>query len=52
MTTQQIETLQDEAAVAGDLAQVEVCRRALDGDEAALAACERVVADAAAQRVE
>lgn len=45
-----IETLRSEAAAAGDMAQVEVCDAALRGDTDAIAECERVIADAAAQQ--
>lgn len=36
------------AATAGDLAQVAICDRALDGDETARAECARVIRAAAA----
>lgn len=49
MTSEQIEQLKQEAAQAGNLAQVEICERALDGDESAVRECERVVREAAAQ---
>lgn len=49
ITSAQIRQLSDEAAQAGDEAQVEMCQRALSGDRAALAECARVIADAAAQ---
>lgn len=49
ITDPQIEALSAEAAAAGDLAQVALCNRALDGDESARAACARVIADALAQ---
>lgn len=49
MTTSEIRTLKIEAAAAGDQAMVEICDRAIDGDAAALAECERVQAEAAAQ---
>ena len=38
-----------ESAVAGDLEQDAICRLAVAGDEAALAECHRVLADAQAQ---
>ena len=34
--------MRNEAAEAGDMAQVAICDLALDGDEQALAECERV----------
>ena len=41
---EQIATLRDHACKAGDLAQAQLCRRALlDGDAAAIRACERVL---------
>lgn len=49
VTTSQIKSLSDEAGQAGDLEQVAICSRALDGDQAAWAECERVIADAQAQ---
>lgn len=49
VTTAQIQSLSDEAGQAGDLEQVAICGKALDGDEAAWAECERVIADAQAQ---
>ena len=48
MTTSEIRTLRTEAAAAGDQAMVEICDRAIDGDAAAIAECERVQAEAAA----
>lgn len=45
-----IEALSSEAAQAGDLTQVELCARALDGDKIARAECLRVISDAAAMR--
>lgn len=42
--------LRVEAAAAGDLAMVELCDAALDGDPDALAECARALADAAAQQ--
>ncbi len=44
----QIHALRDESAEAGDLTQVEICDRALDGDERARAECQRVLAAARA----
>ena len=41
--------LREEAAEHGDLKQVAIVDRALDGDEEAIAECQRVVDDAAAQ---
>ena len=49
ITYAQIEALATEAHAAGDVAQVDLCRAALEGDETARAACARVIADAAAQ---
>lgn len=43
-----VERLRAEAATAGDLAQVAICDRALDGDETARAECARVIRAAAA----
>lgn len=40
----QIEELRDEAGRAGDLAQVEICDRALGGDDDAIDECARVIA--------
>lgn len=48
-TTTQLRALRTEASQAGDLAQVTLCDRALDGDTAALVECARVIADAQAQ---
>lgn len=48
ITTTQIEALRTSAAEAGDLDMVQVCDRALAGDEAALIECERVITDAQA----
>jgi hypothetical protein len=50
ITDDQIERLQQEAAQAGDSAQVAICERAMTGDDDARRECQRVVADAAAQR--
>lgn len=47
-----IERLRTEAATAGDLAQVAICDRALDGDETARAECARVIRAAAAMGAE
>lgn len=44
--SQNIKTLRDEAAIAGDLEMVAICDRALDGDPEALAECEAVLAEA------
>lgn len=49
VTNEQIEALEIEAGEAGDAAQVELCRAALDGNEVARAKCERAIADAQAQ---
>ena len=49
-TRQQIATLQDEAAAAGDEAMASICAAALDGDPVALAAAAQCISDAAAQR--
>jgi hypothetical protein len=49
-TTDQITKLRAEAELAGDDAQVAVCDRALDGVPAALVACARVIARAAAMQ--
>lgn len=48
ITTEQVRVLRDEAGQAGDTEQAAICTAALDGDEAARAECERVIADAAA----
>lgn len=50
ITTTQIEALMTEAGEHGDLQQVEICERALTGDEAAIAECQRVIDAAAAQQ--
>lgn len=42
----QVRALREEAKAAGDVAQVEICDRALLGDVEALAECERVIAEA------
>lgn len=46
-TTAQIRALRDEAATAGDLAQVDLCERAIRGDARAIRACARVITRAA-----
>ncbi len=46
----QIKQLLTEAVEHGDTEQVEICRRAIDGDEASLAICLRVIKDAEAQQ--
>ena len=43
ITTAQIEALQTEAAEAGDMKQVAICERALNGSVRARAICARVV---------
>lgn len=48
ITDEQIERLEQEAGNAGDLEQAQLCRRALDGDDAARDECERVIRDAQA----
>ena len=48
ITDTQIEALSMDSGVAGDLEMVEVCARALAGDELARAECARVIADALA----
>jgi len=50
LADEQIRDLQREAGEAGDLAQVAICDRALEGDEAARAECARVIRAARAQR--
>ncbi len=45
-----IEALETEAGEARDLEQVELCRRALAGDEDAVRRCERALRDADAAR--
>jgi len=47
ITSDQITSLMREAGEAGDLAQVAICRKALDGDDDAIAECARVLAEAA-----
>ena len=46
-TARQIRILGDEAASAGDSAQVALCEAALEGDEAAELACALVISEAA-----
>ena len=46
ITDWQIRTLSDDAADHGDHEQVEICHRALNGDDAARAECARVIAEA------
>jgi hypothetical protein len=48
ITDTQIHALRTEAAAAGDLDQVTICDRALEGDIAARIECARVIADAVA----
>lgn len=43
ITTDQIQSLRTEAGQAGDLDQVAICDRALDGDADAITECERVI---------
>lgn len=43
ITNEQIEQLEIEAGAHGDTAQVEMCRAALNGDEAAQARCAAVI---------
>lgn len=47
-TTAQLTALRSEAAMAGDLAQIRLCDRALRGSVRALRECRRVLAAAAA----
>lgn len=49
ITDEQIDLLRAEAAAHGDLAQVRLCDRALDGDHTARLECARVIRDAEAQ---
>ena len=49
ITNAQILALSTEAATAGDLDMVAICTRALAGDEAARAACQEVIEEAASQ---
>lgn len=46
ITKAQIEALMNKAGQAGDLAQVEICERALAGDVSAAAECLDVILDA------
>ena len=48
ITPAQISALRDEAGAHGDLEQVEVCERALNGDTKAIAECVRVIESAEA----
>ena len=48
ITDTDIQQLKNEAAQAGDIEQVAICDRALDGDEAARAECAEVIEDAQA----
>lgn len=50
VTDEQITALRNEAATAGDLAQVAVCDRALAGSRRARRECARIIADAEAQQ--
>lgn len=43
VTDEQIRALRTEAAAAGDAVQVDLCTAALDGDDAARAACGRAI---------
>lgn len=52
LTDDRIATLRDNAGSAGDLEQVAICNRALEGDEPARAECARVIADARAAKHE
>ena len=45
ITTKQIEALQAEAAAAGDMKQVAICERALNGSARARAICARIYHD-------
>jgi len=47
-TRKQIIQLSNEAAEAGDQLQVEICNAALDGDDAAITECGRVIDEARA----
>lgn len=49
-TPDAIRSLRTSAGAAGDLAQVSICDRALDGDEAAIVECGNVIADAIGRR--
>lgn len=48
ITDSQMEALREEAGAHGDLEQVAICDRALDGSEADRAECARVIAEAEA----
>jgi hypothetical protein len=48
ITNAQIEQLSSEAASAGDVAMVTICRKALSGNAKARRTCERAIANAAA----
>lgn len=50
ITSEQIEDLRAEAKAYGDQEQVEICDRAIKGDEAALEECARVIDAAQARR--
>ena len=50
ITREQISKLSDEAGEHGDMEQVEICRRALDGDADAVAECQRAIDRALAQQ--
>ena len=45
LTDREIERLQQDAGQAGDMKQVAICERALQGDHAARLACADVIAD-------
>lgn len=45
VTDRDIRALRDEAAEAGNEAQIQLCDRALGGDQRARARCERVIFD-------
>ena len=48
ITDEQIERLSDEAKAAGDSVQVDICERALSGDDEARGDCAEVINDARA----
>lgn len=48
-TDERIAALRAEAESAGDMVQVAICDRALDGDDAAIVECVRAIAEAAAR---
>ena len=50
ITDEEIELLRDHAGEAGDLEQVELCDRALDGDQRARGKCVDAILDARAQQ--